>query len=519
MRFLGRGGAGEVWETEAPGGVAKAIKITLMDLSDDTLVRREMEGLQKIRSIRHPFLLAIDRYEVVDGLLIIVMELADNSLFDRLNECRQNGLYGIPRAEVLAYLKETAEVLDKLNREHGLQHLDVKPTNIMLSSGHVKVADFGLLQAADADLSQTALALSPGYAPPELFNGKIDPTADQYALAVTYVELLTGRRPYPATSIIELISQLSERDPDLAGLEELDRAVIRKALHSDPMLRFRNCSDLVAALVNPEAFSKSQPRLMPTARRPGDSGRFSTGTSGIFRALVPSGTDLKNQRKTPDPDEFADADADTVPNSHPGGVKRSADSWPNVPPGATPGKARPLFVKGTSQKPEKPKAAKWQVAAALFPSPTSSIAVSDSRVAHHGGSVAHSDELHDTFLASLPLEIYALKLRGLLDSLEPEIITCSEKETVFGFLQKGWFSFSPKTGIYVRIETVQHNPESHLRVVDVAVWSTSKTVQGEDLGQMSTMLIRLIKSFMMANDQQSQQTFDMAKIKNELWKR
>src|SRR3954454_25230977 len=75
---LGSGGFGEVWKCEAPGGLFKAIKFVygnLDGLDDDRgQAEDELRAIQRIKSIRHPFLLSMDRVESVDGELVIVTE-------------------------------------------------------------------------------------------------------------------------------------------------------------------------------------------------------------------------------------------------------------------------------------------------------------------------------------------------------------------------------------------------------------------------------------------------------------
>src|SRR5262245_29997327 len=207
---LGAGGFGEVWKCEAPGGLVKAIKF--VPASSNSLLegscrsRDELRAIQRIKDLRHPFLLSMERVEIVGGDLLIVMELADKSLDDLLRESRAAGQPGLPRADVLHYLREAAEVLDLMNLEYGLQHLDIKPRNLFLIRGHVKVADFGLVQSlgdaessAEADPANPAdegmhlSAVTPLYAAPELFRGAISPHCDQYSLAIVFHELLTGR--------------------------------------------------------------------------------------------------------------------------------------------------------------------------------------------------------------------------------------------------------------------------------------------------------------------------------------
>jgi serine/threonine protein kinase len=97
---LGFGGFGEVWKCEAPGGLFKAIKFVsgpadaLADSGGEA--RRDLQALQLIKTIRHPFLLALDRVEMVAGDLVVVMELADKSLHDLLMQYRQAGRIGVP---------------------------------------------------------------------------------------------------------------------------------------------------------------------------------------------------------------------------------------------------------------------------------------------------------------------------------------------------------------------------------------------------------------------------------------
>src|SRR6202521_1344382 len=128
---LGGGGFGEVWKCEAPGGLHKAIKFVFgnLDIAGDAGHRAEQElkALSRVKTVRHPYVLSLERYDIIDGQLIIVMELADRNLWDRYQECRGQGLPGIPRAEMHGYMAETAEALDLMNQQFQLQHLDIKP--------------------------------------------------------------------------------------------------------------------------------------------------------------------------------------------------------------------------------------------------------------------------------------------------------------------------------------------------------------------------------------------------------
>lgn len=252
LERIGAGGFGEVWKAEAPGGLLKAVKLvhgTLKSgVGDEALVLQELKSLNAIKGVRHPYILSLDRYDIVDGQLVIIMELADCSLWDRFHQCRQQGQTGIPRHELLRYLAEAAEALDLMNLHHHLQHSDIKPQNLFLVHRHVKVADFGLVK----DLSGlTALGnhcYSPLYAAPELFEGSASPSSDQYSLAIVYQELLSGKRPFDGKNPSQLLFQHLQKPPDVASLAAADREIICRALAKKPGERFGSCLDLVRAL-------------------------------------------------------------------------------------------------------------------------------------------------------------------------------------------------------------------------------------------------------------------------------
>ena len=149
---LGRGGFGEVWKCEAPGGIHKAIKFVYGNLGsldgDSRQAEDELKAVQRIKSIRHP-VPAVDgpRRDRSRASWSSSPSWPTITSHDLLEKYRKQGLPGIPRAELLAYLREAAEVLDLLNLKFDLQHLDVKPRNLFLVSNHVKVADFGLVSS------------------------------------------------------------------------------------------------------------------------------------------------------------------------------------------------------------------------------------------------------------------------------------------------------------------------------------------------------------------------------------
>src|SRR5207249_6184182 len=107
---LGSGGFGEVWKCEAAGGLHKAIKFVYGNLNsldvDGVRAEQELMALERIKSVRHPFICMIERFDRVEGELVIVMELADKSLHDLYVECQNAGLVGIPRDDLFRYIRD-----------------------------------------------------------------------------------------------------------------------------------------------------------------------------------------------------------------------------------------------------------------------------------------------------------------------------------------------------------------------------------------------------------------------------
>jgi serine/threonine protein kinase len=240
-------------EVRGPGGLFKAIKFVSGEAGPSSgeagPAVEELKAIQHIKSLRHPFLLSMERVELIGSELVIVMELADKSLVDVFKEYRAAGATGIPRDELLRYLHEAADVLDLMNLRHGLQHLDIKPANLFLVSNHIKVADFGLVRSLSDRESADGGRLSGGitalYAAPEMFRNAISPTCDQYSLAIVYQELLTGVRPFNGKNARQLLLQHSTAEPNLLPLPEGDWAAVARALSKDPQERFPTCMDFV----------------------------------------------------------------------------------------------------------------------------------------------------------------------------------------------------------------------------------------------------------------------------------
>ncbi len=247
--LLGSGGYGEVWKATGPGGFPKAVKI-LYGHRDGEHAEAELKALNRMRGLRHPFILSIERVEVCSNRLVVVTELADCSLQERCEACRAEGKSGIPRDELLGYLRDAADALDFMYAEHGLQHLDIKPDNLLLQGNRVKLGDFGL--AKDVSVTNVSLisGFTPMYSSPELFEGRPGQMSDQYSLAIVYQTMLTGKPPFNGRTAAQLTSQHLRSQPDLTPLAPADRPVIARALSKNPSARYSTCREMVDDLLN-----------------------------------------------------------------------------------------------------------------------------------------------------------------------------------------------------------------------------------------------------------------------------
>jgi hypothetical protein len=243
---------------------------------------QELRALKRLQGIRHPYLLSLERYDVVEGRVLIVTELADCNLWDRFREMRSQQRPGIPRGDLLRYMEEAAEVLDLMNTQYQLQHLDIKPQNLFLVYNHVKVADFGLVKDLEGMRGQITGGVTPVYAAPETFDQVITRFCDQYSLAIVYQELLTGVRPFNGTSGQQLLIQHLREAPNLGPLPPAERNIVGRALSKKPEDRFPSCIQFIRALMQAGTETPAPPVLPNTP----SSSRHETPV-GVGRSVPP----------------------------------------------------------------------------------------------------------------------------------------------------------------------------------------------------------------------------------------
>jgi serine/threonine protein kinase len=254
--LLGRGGSGSVYAGRAPGGVPVAIK--LIDMAEP-LAAAERRSLDLMREVSHPAILPIHTVHLTDRHLVIVMERAQGTLRDRLSQVRATGEAGLSAAELGPAFLRLAEALDALNHEWGIQHRDVKPANMLMVAGAVKLGDFGLAAAQVRTRAGHSGAMTAAFAPPEFFAGRTHRHSDQYSLAVSWCVLRTGESPFGSNDAESMAKKLRERF-DLSRLPDLERPALARALSSHPDRRWPTSREFVEALADPALVKRANRR-------------------------------------------------------------------------------------------------------------------------------------------------------------------------------------------------------------------------------------------------------------------
>jgi serine/threonine-protein kinase len=236
-----------------------AFKVLRAEVSADGEYRERFNReADAAAALWHPHIVAVHDRGETDGQLWIDMDYVDGTDAARLLRDRYPN--GMPGAEVTEIITAVAEALDYAH-EHKLLHRDVKPANILIArpdspDRRVMLADFGIAGWVGEASGLTATNMTVGtvsYAAPEqLMGAELDGRADQYALAATAYQLLTGSPPFQHSNPAVVISQhlsasppaIGDRLPELADLDP----VFAKALAKDPKDRYQRCIDFARAL-------------------------------------------------------------------------------------------------------------------------------------------------------------------------------------------------------------------------------------------------------------------------------
>ncbi len=293
---LGAGGMGEVWLAEDTT-LARDVALKLLpeDVASDPERRARFEREAKVlASLNHPNIATLFGLESVadadpesGGTTFLVMELVQG---EDLSERIARG--PVPADEAIAIALQIAEALEAAHAQ-GIVHRDLKPANIKLrSDGTVKVLDFGLAKAWDAEGGDNSLSMSPtltahataagvilgtaAYMAPEQAAGiAADQRADIWAFGVVLWEMLTGAKLFEGETVSHVLASVLKDEPELdalpGDLPPRIRGLIEHCLRKKPRRRLQAIGDarvlLEDYLAAPEEFAAAPAAAIPTRSR------------------------------------------------------------------------------------------------------------------------------------------------------------------------------------------------------------------------------------------------------------
>jgi serine/threonine protein kinase, bacterial len=280
VRLLGSGGMGEVYLVEHPRLPRHdALKVLRPDVSGDTSFRSGLSAKPTWPlGCATPTLCGIHDRGEHDGQLWIAMDYIEGTDTAHLMEQRYPA--GMPFDRVLPIIAAIASALDYAHQK-GLLHRDVKPANIIVADTDtddpsIFLADFGIARPLDDTNGLTTTNMTVGtvaYAAPEQLMGEpMDGRSDQYALAATTYNLLTGLRLFPHSNPAVVISRhlnttppkLGDYRSDLAGLD----AILQVGLAKNPGDRYPSCTAFTSALARDNPGHAVSPDASTLAARP-----------------------------------------------------------------------------------------------------------------------------------------------------------------------------------------------------------------------------------------------------------
>jgi len=309
QELLGRGGMAEVYlgmHTTLSRPVA--VKILLGHLSEDPdLRRRFLAEAQSVAALRHPNIVQVFDFDVVDSRPYIVMELLQGmSLAEYLRGLHQLG-HSLP-LETVSHLMDSLAAALEYAHDRGIVHRDVKPANVILrqSTAPLKagiplppdvepvLTDFGIARITGSTtqtISGTILG-TPAYMSPEQVRGEAaDARSDNYSLGIMLYEMLAGELPFDPetdTTASVLYKQVHQTPPPLANTTWAVQMVVGRALDKDRNRRYQRAGEMAADFR--EALRPGMETVVSSstaARRLPSSATPSTQTPGARRSRMP----------------------------------------------------------------------------------------------------------------------------------------------------------------------------------------------------------------------------------------
>ena len=236
-KLLGEGGMAEVWYAENEIGKPAAVKILFEKLTrNEQIVERFHNEAIMMVKLKHPNIRQVYGYGYLNNRHCIVMEYLEG---DDLSDMMKNGR----RFTDAELRKWWNQIVSALNYTHaqGIVHRDIKPSNIFLDEdGNIKLLDFGIAKMMEnSSLTQTGSLMGTlMYMSPEQVKDakNIDYRTDIYSLAVSFVHLLTGKKPYntDTTSDFEIRERIVYAPYDVSVLPQEWQGFLAPYLEKDP---------------------------------------------------------------------------------------------------------------------------------------------------------------------------------------------------------------------------------------------------------------------------------------------
>jgi predicted Ser/Thr protein kinase len=252
IALLGRGGMGEVYRaTDLTLAQSVALKFLPEEAARDQRLLERFHGEVRVaRQVSHPNVCRVYDIGEVEGTPFISMEYVDGedlaSLLTRIGR--------LPADKAIETARKICAGLAAAH-DRGIIHRDLKPHNIMLNKrGEVIIMDFGLAAIADQLGAADIRSGTPAYMAPEQLKGaEVTARSDIYALGLVLYELFTGKRPFDAKTMKQMLelqeaAQLTSMTSIAADIDPAVEKAIRRCLEPDPAKRPATALSVAAAL-------------------------------------------------------------------------------------------------------------------------------------------------------------------------------------------------------------------------------------------------------------------------------
>ena len=249
VQQLNSGGTATVYlGVDLHTGMPVAVKELKANMFKSDFVRRKfLEEANQYLYLDHPNIVKLKDFIVTEESHYLVMEYIDGK---NLYEYMSTVTGPLPMQNVALFLNEVLSALAYVH-DNKLIHLDIKPSNIMLSSNNsIKLVDFGISQDKSASGMEKTMG-SPAYMSPEQIEGSaIDYLSDIYSAGITMYELLTGKLPFHSCESREdLFAAITKNEmPILETNNDMDKKleqeinrIFLKATHRIKKHRYQSC--------------------------------------------------------------------------------------------------------------------------------------------------------------------------------------------------------------------------------------------------------------------------------------